>query len=100
MHQFASQPRKAEPRDLFFFANPKTWPTWPFLAVIRRHSNGETDYGVLYDCLRINGRTGYSATVFLTNIFQMPPTETEFLCLPREVFDTPEEIAAAGWVVD
>ena len=30
----------------------------------------------------------------------MPTTEDEFLALPKETFDTPEEIGAAGWVVD
>ena len=27
-------------------------------------------------------------------------TWDEFLALPRETYDTPEEVAAAGWVVD
>jgi hypothetical protein len=30
----------------------------------------------------------------------LPRTEEQFLALPRETFDTPEEIAAAGWRVD
>jgi len=30
----------------------------------------------------------------------MPRTMETFLALPKEVFDTPEEIGAAGWVVD
>jgi hypothetical protein len=38
--------------------------------------------------------------VFLCNVFLLPHSEEELLALPREVFDTPEEIAAAGWVVD
>jgi hypothetical protein len=43
---------------------------------------------------------GYSATVFLTNLFILPATEEAFLKLPKESFDTAEEMAAAGWVVD
>ena len=31
--------------------------------------------------------TGYSATVFLTNLFLMPKQLDEFLALPKEVFD-------------
>ncbi len=94
------QPRKATARDLFFFSHPEHWVTWPFLPIVRRHAGGEMDYGVLYDAVHRSGRTGYSSTVFLCNFFLMPSTEVEFLALPKEVFDTPEEMAAAGWVVD
>lgn len=58
------------------------------------------EYGVVYDCRGSGGPTGYSSTVFLTNIFTMPKSLDTFMQLPREVFDTPEEMAAAGWVVD
>jgi hypothetical protein len=30
----------------------------------------------------------------------LPPTETEILQLPRETYDTPEELFDAGWTVD
>jgi hypothetical protein len=30
----------------------------------------------------------------------MPPTERAFLALPKETFDSAEEIYAAGWRVD
>jgi hypothetical protein len=93
-------PRKATARDLLFFSTPKLWPTWPFLAVVRRHTDGEMDYGVLFDFAGTSGRTGYGSAVFICNIFLLPETEAEFLALPKEVFDTPEEMAAAGWVVD
>ncbi len=94
------QPRKATARDLFFFAHPQRWETWPFLPVVRRHAGGEVDYGVLYDAVHVSGLTGYSSTVFLCNLLLMPTTEAEFLALPREVFDTCDEMAAAGWRVD
>jgi hypothetical protein len=94
------QPRKATARDLFFFTHPEHWPTWPFLPVVRRHADRETDYGVLYDAVHATGLTGYSSTVFLCNLFLMPEKESELLALPKEVFDTPDEMAAAGWCVD
>jgi hypothetical protein len=94
------QPRKATARDLFFFSHPEHWPTWPFLPVVRRHADRETDYGVLYDAAHATGRTGYSSTVFLCNLFLMPEKESELLALPKEMFDTPDEMAAAGWCVD
>jgi hypothetical protein len=94
------EPRKATARDLFFFQNPQLWQTWPFLPVVRRHASGAMDYGVLYDALHATGHTGYSSTVLLTNLFLLPETEAELLALPKETFDTAEEMAEAGWRVD
>jgi hypothetical protein len=93
-------PRQAPARDLFFFRNPHHWVTWPFLPVVRRHADGTMDYGVLYDALHATGQTGYRSTVLMCNFFLRPETETELLALPKEVFDTSEEMAAAGWRVD
>ena len=45
-------------------------------------------------------RPGFSATVFICNLFLLPPTLEEVLRLPREAFDTPEEVLEAGWTVD
>jgi hypothetical protein len=94
------QPLKATARDVFFFTHPELWPTWPYLPVVRRHADGTMDYGVLYDAMHSTGRTGFSSTVFRTNYFLMPKDEDEFLSLPREIFDTADEMAAAGWRVD
>ena len=44
--------------------------------------------------------TGFSSAVVLTNLFLLPPTLDEFLALPREVFDSAEEVADAQWRVD
>ena len=55
---------------------------------------------MLFDFRGTSGRTGYSATVFATNLFLAPADEWELLLLPREVYDTPEELADAGWDVD
>lgn len=93
-------PRKATARDLLYLSTPRLWQTWPFLPVIRHRPDGDFDCGLLYDCKGLNGRLGFSATVFLSNIFTMPDKEEEFLTLPKEVFDTAEEMAAAGWLVD
>jgi hypothetical protein len=46
------------------------------------------------------GLPGHSATVFITNLFMKPTQLAKFLALPKEVFDTPEEVADAGWCVD
>ena len=95
-----SPPRPAGPRDLFFFTHPERWPAWPFLPVVRRRAGGATECGLLYDFRGTGGPTGFSSTVFVCNLFLLPPTLEEFLALPREVFDAPEEMAAAGWVID
>jgi hypothetical protein len=68
--------------------------------VIRRKANDEQEEGVLYDFAHTSGRTGFGSTVFLTNLFLLPDTEEGLLALPKEVFDTMEEVRAAGWCVD
>jgi len=93
-------PRKANARDLLYLSTPQLWGTWPFLPVIRHRPNGDFDCGVLYDAKGSSGKLGLSATVYLENLFTMPDKEEEFLALPHETYDTPEEMAAAGWVVD
>ena len=87
-------------RDLLFLSTPALWPQHPFLAVVRRKPGTEPEMGLLYDALHVSGRTGVSATVFLENLFLIPPTEAEFLALPREVYDSAEEVYAAGWRID
>ena len=86
-------------RHLMFVSTPALWPAWPFLPVVRR-SRGAEELGVLFDALGVCGLCGYSATVLLTNLFALPARLDQLLALPREVFDTPEELVAAGWRVD
>src|SRR4029453_3428897 len=86
-------------RNLLFFTRPDLWPTWPFLALVRRRRGRPVDYGVVFDALASWGLPGYSASVFFVNLFLLPPTLDGLLSLPREVFDPPEELADAGWVV-
>jgi hypothetical protein len=87
-------------RDLFFMRNPAHWTTWPYLPVVRHKSGGDPDLGVLYDFAHTSGRTGFGSTVFVANFFLLPDSEEELLALPKEIFDTFEEMAAAGWAVD
>jgi hypothetical protein len=94
------RPRPATERDLLFMTTPALWPAWPLLPVVRRHPDGRLDCGLMYDCRGAARLAGLSATVFLGNLFQLPKTLDEFLKLPREIYDTPEEVAAAGWRVD
>jgi hypothetical protein len=91
--------RAALDRQLLFITTPALWPTWPFLPLVRR-TRGEQELGLLFDALGTSGRTGYSATVFAANLFLLPSTFEEFLALPKEVFDTTEELLAAHWRVD
>jgi hypothetical protein len=67
---------------------------------MRRRPGREEEYGLLYDALHVSGKTGYAAAVILCNLFCIPGDEAEFLALPRETFDSPEEVFAAGWRVD
>lgn len=87
-------------RSLYFMEDPKRWPWYPFLPLVRRGSGEEPDLGVLYDALGASGIAGHRATVFLQNLLLLPPSETELLAGPREVFDRFEDIVEAGWRVD
>src|SRR5437868_14743283 len=86
-------------RNLLFLREPGLWPAWPFLPVVRR-GRGEEECGLLYDFRGTSGRTGYSAAVLLANLFEAPRFEAGLLALPREVFDTADEVYDAGWRVD
>lgn len=86
-------------RAVLFLTNPILWPAWPYLPVVRRQ-NGREDLGVVFDFRGTTGRTGYSAAVFLTNLFLAPADERDLLLLPREVYDTAAEVVAAGWDLD
>lgn len=87
-------------RNLLFLSSAALWPHWPFLPVIRRRPGKEEEYGILFDAFTACDLPGYSATVFLTNLFEIPRPLDQLLELPKEVFDTPDEIEAAGWRVD
>ena len=86
-------------RTVLFVTTPALWPAWPFLPVVRR-SRGTEELGVVFDAASVCGLTGFSATVVLCNLFELPPTVDEFLALPRECFDSADELAAADWRVD
>jgi hypothetical protein len=86
-------------RHLLVVATPALWPAWPFLPVVRRTS-GEDELGLMFDAMGTATRTGYSATVWDCNLFLLPPTFEEFLALPKEVYDTADELIASGWRVD
>lgn len=101
MQVVKSNQTRAGPQDLRFFGNPHLWPQHPFLPVIRRkETHGEPQCGLLYDAKGVLGKCGYSATVFLVNLFDLPSNQAELLAKPKCVYDTPEELAADGWVVD
>src|SRR5437588_11768501 len=87
-------------RNLLFMTRPALWPAWPFLPLMRRRPGQEEECGLLYDAFNLSGKTGLSATVYLVNLFCIPSDEAEFLALPKETFDSPEEVFGAGWRVD
>ena len=90
---------RARQRTVVMVSTPAFWPAWPFLPVVRRTSETE-QLGVVFDARHTRGLTGYSATVLRCNLFLLPRTWSEFLELPREVYDSAEELADAGWRVD
>jgi hypothetical protein len=101
MHSSGRYRRQASARDLLYFATPRLWHHYPFLPVIRRTAGSrEIEYGVLYDARSVSGTYGYGCTVFSTNLFTLPSTEAGLFARPRHVYDSFEELASDGWVVD
>ena len=90
--------RRARERTLLFLTTPALWPMWPFLPVVRR-TRGTEELGVVFDA-RAAVLTGFSATVIRTNLFLLPASFEQFLALPRDAFDSAEELIASGWVID
>lgn len=93
--------RSNRARNLLFLTTPELWPLRPFLPLVRRRDNPDNpECGVLYDARGASGTWGYSATVFRTNLFELPESEAELLVLPKCVYDAPEELFDDGWQVD
>jgi hypothetical protein len=86
-------------RSLLFIAHPGLWPMWPVLPLVRR-TRGMPELGVMFDFKGTTGRTGFGAAVLLSNLFELPPSGRDLLALPREVYDSADEIVHAGWEVD
>jgi hypothetical protein len=87
-------------RSLLFLTSPCLWPAWPYLPVVRRRPGRPDELGVVVDLWRACGLPGYSATVFLANLFELPRAVPDLLVLRKEVYDTAAEVVAAGWAVD
>lgn len=86
-------------RHLRVITTPPVWAAWPFLPLVR-HTDNVVELGILFDARGAAGLTGYSATVFRANLFALPATLAALLALPRDAFDTAEELLAAGWRLD
>jgi hypothetical protein len=91
---------KVRERNLLFLTDPKRWSHWPFLPLMRSTSAQDYDCGLLCDLEKSFGLSGFRCTVFLCNLFLLPPTLEELLALPKESFDTFEELLTAGWRID
>jgi hypothetical protein len=92
-------PTDAHERMVRMLTTPALWPTWPFLPMVRR-SGEKLELGLVFDARGAAGLTGYRATVFHCSLFTLPARFEEFLNLPREVFDSTDELVASGWEVD
>ena len=86
-------------RSLLFIAHPGLWPLWPVLPLVRR-TRGHQELGVMFDFRGTTGRTGFGAAVLVCNLFELPSCERDLLALPREVYDSADEVVDAGWTVD
>lgn len=100
MFTLASRTPDNRQRSLLLMQVPARWPTWPFLPVSRNGPAGGKQLGVLYDARHMSGTLGYSSTVFLHNLFALPPTEVLLLAGPKFVYDSFDEVLDDGWRVD
>jgi len=100
MNTLSPADQRTRHRNVLFFTTPKLWPHWPFLPLVWRKPHQEEECGLLFDAKNLHDLPGYSATVFMCVLFLIPATLDEFLNLPKETFDLPEELFAAGWRVD
>ncbi len=99
MQQISTAADAMRQRSLHFLVHHDLWLKWPFLPLVRRKPGCEEERGLVFDAFHVLDLPGYSSTVFFTNRFMLPPTLDEFLELPREVFDNPEDLIGAGWRV-
>jgi len=92
--------QKVRQCNLLFFTSPHLWSVWPFLPLVRRLPGKEEEYGLLFDTKKTMKHWACLPRSSFATCFWMPPTVEEFLALPKETYDTPEEIADAGWLID
>ena len=90
--------RRARERTLLFLTTPALWPMWPFLPVVRR-TRGAEELGVVFDS-RAAGLTGFSATVFRTNLFLLPASFEQFLTAAPRHLRQRRGLLESGWAVD
>jgi len=91
--------RRERERNLLYLSSPRLWPAYPLLPVVRR-ATSEEECGPLMDLAGLFGLYGYGSTVFLANLFDLPPTLAGLLALPRRAFDSADEVFDAGWRVE
>ena len=80
-------------------AHPWRWPCRPLLPLVRRRPDGGLDLGVLVEGLT-SQEPRLGTTVFCTNLLCFPMSEEQWQSLPKEAFDSLDDVLAAGWRVD
>jgi hypothetical protein len=86
--------------SLAVMADPAGWPVYPFLPVVRAHGRDLPAFGLMFDAFGFAGWTGFSATVFLGGLIDLPVTAAGLAAESRETFDTLAEVLDAGWRVE
>ena len=87
-------------RCLEMMANPRLWPCYPILPLVRDQPSGFRDLGLLTNLSIAGADFNVANSVFLANMLFMPQNPKEFLKLPREEYPSFDAILDAGWRVD
>lgn len=80
--------------DLAMMKDPALWPVYPYLPVKKPSPDGGwPTLGVLIE-------DATEATVFFTNMFELPLTEAQLIKVPKKEYASFEDMVADGWIVD
>jgi len=79
-------------RDVSMIKDPNMWPRWPALPM-KKLLGRQIKCGYIID-------DGKKPDIIIGSIFDIPRDPILLKALPREEYDSAEEVSADGWRVD
>lgn len=91
MNHYALKPDERE-REIKMMITPTRWPRWPFLPV-KRWVDRIQEHGFIY--------ADGTFTVYQHYFMLLQNVPEELAAIPKQhKYKSPEEVLAAGWIVD